>query len=648
MKFEQQYKGFVKYREGTKKPSQKIQGEELLTLHHVRYRGNDGYGGVLNDDVIMVDIDDMREAEKLLEIVNSEGIKCNVLKTTDGMHFYFKHGGLVVRNIGSKHCTASIGFQSMDIKLGDRVTIDCLKYQGVEREWLKEEEWEEVEVIPKWLLPIPKNKFSFLGMDEGEGRNEELFRYILCLQGSKKFNKDEIKDILRMINKYMFVVSIQQDELEVIMRDDAFVESCGECEWFGEKGALLHEKFAKWLIDEHHIIRVNSQLYMYKNDEYVMCGKWLERIIIDAIPNITRNKRLEVISYINAYIVENTEMADCRYVSVGNGVLDLQSGKLQEHSPEWVITNKIDWEWDAECECGIVDTVLDRMSCGDRELRKLMEEMIGYCLVRRNELGIFFILTGDGGGGKSTFLDMVRRMLGEENVSSVGLQDISGKFEKTEIVGKLANIGDDISDVRIEDDSNLKKLITGESVQFQYKGRDVFSFRNYAKLLFASNEIPKFRDLSRGILRRMVIVPFMARFGRDVGGSSSSGEYDPYIADKLRSESAMKYLLKLGIAGVRRVLDAKGFTRVESVEQASKEFEEYNNNVIGFIAEMGEDVVIDQSPTNVYSKYKLWCAECGTTPYGQKKMFIQLKKLGMVSEVLWIDGKSVRKYGKSV
>lgn len=68
-----------------------------------------------------------------------------------------------------------------------------------------------------------------------------------------------------------------------------------------------------------------------------------------------------------------------------------------------------------------------------------------YCLYRRNELGKAFILIGDKSNGKSTFLHVVKNMLGDKNIASLDLKELGDRFKTAELFGKLANIGDDIS-----------------------------------------------------------------------------------------------------------------------------------------------------------------------------------------------------------
>ncbi|MGQ0517616.1 DUF5906 domain-containing protein, partial [Bacillus sp. D-CC] len=77
-------------------------------------------------------------------------------------------------------------------------------------------------------------------------------------------------------------------------------------------------------------------------------------------------------------------------------------------------------------------------------IRFILEEILGYILFRRNEFAATFILTGNGSNGKSSYLKIIRQLVGEENASSLDLNELDQRFKTAELFGKLANIGDDI------------------------------------------------------------------------------------------------------------------------------------------------------------------------------------------------------------
>jgi putative DNA primase/helicase len=243
-------------------------------------------------------------------------------------------------------------------------------------------------------------------------------------------------------------------------------------------------------------------------------------------------------------------------------------------------------------------------------------------MFRRNELGKAFILTGSGSNGKSTFLNMLKTMLGRRNVSALDLKKLNDRFSTVMIFGKLANIGDDISDEFITDAADFKKIVTGETIDAEQKGQPKFEFEPYVKLLFSANNIPRIgkgRD-SHAILRRLIIVPFNAKF------SSSDPDYVPFIGDKLKTQEAMEYLINIGIKGLKRVLITRKFTESEKVQKELEEFEENNNPILGFFKEVDKDEIENEPTNKAYQAYQEYCLANSLQPLSNGEFSKQVKK----------------------
>lgn len=208
-------------------------------------------------------------------------------------------------------------------------------------------------------------------------------------------------------------------------------------------------------------------------------------------------------------------------IGFNNGIYDLATGEMLDFSPDIVITNKIPWDYDAGAYSEIADKVLNKLACNDKQIRALLEECIGYCFFRRNELSKAFILTGEKANGKSTFLDMVRNVLGENNCSALDVGELDERFSVATLGGRLANIGDDISDEFLHGRSvaMFKKIVSGNEIKAEIKNDPNIHFiRPYVKLLFSANNIPRMKDKTGAVLRRLVIIPFNAKFSKKRSG----------------------------------------------------------------------------------------------------------------------------------
>lgn len=629
------YKGFVKTKdkkcvETFKNRTDFKQLEEVQSLPE--------YAGILAEDAILVDIDDMEQANLLLNICEGENIRCKVLQSRSGGHFLFKNSK--VEKCFTK-TTLACGLQNIDIKSGFKNSYEVLKIDGKEREVLYDIfEGEEYQELPKWLFPI-KAKTDFMEMTAGDGRNQALFNYILTLQAND-FSVDEARETIRIINRYILQEPMDESELDVILRDEAFQKPV-----FFKGNTFLFDKFAVFLKNHHHIIRINNQLHLYKDGVYIPGHSEIESVMIQHIPQLNRSKRQEVMSYLDILIRENTPAAPAHLIAFRNGVYNLHDDSFSPFTPSHIITNRIDWDWNPSAYYADTDEVMNNIACHDPAIRSLLEEMVGACLYSSNQLagGKAFILTGSGANGKSTFLNMVKNILGKRNTSVLDMKKLDDRFSTIMLFGKLANIGDDISEEFIRDSSTFKKIVTGEAIDAEQKGQPKFDFDPYCKLIFSANEIPRIgkgKD-SIAILRRLVIIPFNAKF------SSNDPNFKPFIGDSLKGQESMEYLIQLGIQGLKRVLFNNQYTPSTKVQDELKEFEESNNPILGFFRECeNEDFTIENEPTSAaYRRYQEYCISNNLTALSNGEFSKQVKKYyGFTIVDRKINGKKYRIFVK--
>jgi len=198
---------------------------------------------------------------------------------------------------------------------------------------------------------------------------------------------------------------------------------------------------------------------------------------------------------------------------------------------------------------------------------------------------------------------MLKKFLGDDNIATVELKKLSDPFMTAELEHKLANIGDDIDPKEITDTGTIKKLLSGESLTVQRKYQPPFILKNYAKLIFSCNQLPRILDRSYGMYSRLVLIPFTATF------SPHDPDYDPFIEDKITTPNALSYLLNIGLRGLRRLLYNNKFTEPEVVKQALEEYKRENSDVLTWIEEEGIDTkyLLTNTTNKLYSEFRDWC-----------------------------------------
>lgn len=598
----------------------------------------DNVGVLIPAPYIVLDFDTVTDAKKALEIVEAQKLKCNVLKTTRGYHLWFRSAGPYKNTIKAK---LACGIRA-DIKCYGKPCYCKIKDDGVMRTWLQEHEENEVDYLPSYFIPTGNtgSAYNFLGMKSGDGRNQELYNYILYLQ-SKKFTKEQVRETIAVINEHIFKESLPEHELKTILRDESFKEG-EELEQLqkaaAQKGGFNHAALAQEIINSNQLITVNDIIYMYQDGYYKPSKLDIEKQMILKIENIKTNQRNEVLNYIKVMQNKPREQIkiDPYIINLKNCRLNLATGQKLEHTPEVIDFERIPVVYDPDAICPAVDKLLENVFLQDPECIQLFYELLADILTHENIYQKAFLFVGDGANGKSVVLKMLRRFVGIENCSTISLEELSSKFKTAELENKLLNVGDDIENKPIKNSGTLKRLFSGEPMTVERKFGDPFDFQSYATHIFSCNTIPSNSDRSNGMYRRWIIVPFDAKFTADNPG------YDPEISKKVSTDKAMSYLLNLALKGFKSLHKRKGFIEPARAKARKEAFVIENSSVLSWIEdkEITLTQLVSEPRDTLYDKYRAWCGTSCIKEVTSKTFYKELKtRYNLDTKQKYSDGK---------
>lgn len=571
-------------------------------------QGFDNIGLIVPKPIIILDFDTKQDAEIMLKIVEGLDLKCRVMKTTRGYHFWFKSEEPWKC---FKKTRLACGIFS-DCKSHSKNAYVKIRDNGVDREWIRKCPGKEIEEVPDWLRPIstPTDKFNFKGMKDGDGRNQELFNYIVYLQ-SKGFKKQVVIDTIQTINQFVFEYPLSDEEISTICRDDAFKSDEEMDKQIKEQtvGKFSHSEFGDKLIEEYRIITVGTQIYIYEDGYYQKDNRSIERKMIEMFKDIKTQQRSEVLNYvrIQTALERNSIPLEPYIINLKNTRLDIRTSSLLPFTHEAIEFDRIPVAYDPTAYSPDLDKMLNRVFMGDREVVDLFGEMVGYCLMKHCEYASAFIFYGSGSNGKSTILDLIKKFLGQANYSTIELDKLTEKFNTAELENMLANIGDDINNTVIRDTGTIKNLISGNGVMAQRKGERPFNLKAYAKHIYSCNEMPHSFDKTEGMYRRWVFIPFVATFKK------SDPDYDPLIKDKIFTERALSYLLNIALEGAKRLMNNKKFTEPETVKKAKEQYKVDNSNSLTWLNETDKDrnYILSKPAPELYSEFQDYCRISG-------------------------------------
>lgn len=372
--------------------------------------------------------------------------------------------------------------------------------------------------------------------------------------------------------------------------------------------AFRHNVCARRLIEEQGACFVDGMPAIVRDGRYRIGWGEIDKAIIEMRDDVTQQKRKETKLYLDAR-APRVSASPPELIGFENGVLDVLTMEFRAWSAADIMPNVIPHRWDAFAECPIVDESLRKFASGDPGAELNLREAAGLCMFRSPKYGYAPVLLGDGSNGKSTYIAMLRALLGNENVSSLDLATIGKNFMAQHVAGKLANIGDDISNEFLKGDTlaTFKKIATGSRIFSDVKNGVGFEFDPYCTLMFSANEFPRLGDSGYGVMRRLFPIRFNATFRRD------DPDYDPDIVEKLTSEEASMRFAVIAVHGLRRVLERGEMTPNRESERSKGEIERDNNPVLLWIDEAGVERadLVGRVNSDAYRDFSEWCRTNG-------------------------------------
>lgn len=311
---------------------------------------------------------------------------------------------------------------------------------------------------------------------------------------------------------------------------------------------------------------------------------------------------------------------DPRLILFANGCYDFLTG---ERIPDYKLRDKFfpvrikaSFIPDGELETPVWDQFIEDCSGGVREVKLLMQEFVGY-LLSPSEPDQIMLLSPCAGSGKSVLANFTRELLGMDKTCAIALSNFGKSFEISQIYGKVANFCLDISGAVLNDAivAVLKRLTGGgdpETINIKYK--DLFSYINYAKLVFACNENGlRLRSSDTGLARRLICVPFLH--------SCPKNHMDKRLREKLWLERDA-IVTKVVIDALRGLYRRDySFTYTVEGEHLKKKY----MRTVEPSVQMFVDAVCCISPeerewtSELHKEYVQYCEENGLEPVSRRK-----------------------------
>lgn len=309
------------------------------------------------------------------------------------------------------------------------------------------------------------------------------------------------------------------------------------------------------------------------------------------------------------------------FITVNNGILDVRSGTLLPHDPDWFCFSTVDIDFEPDASCSLFKNFLAEIWDGDQKLVESLRLWIGYCLLTAASAQRFAVFKGASRAGKSTLVSLIENLVGYSNAASTSLSLIGSDFGLESLLGKKLVVFQDADKASADRmgvaTERIKSLASNDPMGINRKGQTVVFQKLNAKVNFVCNKMPPFLNDENALTNRMIVFPFW---------KSYQGKEDLELPAKLKSE--LSGIFNWALVGAQALVEGRArlFTAPrgeETLEELAQQFD----SVQGFwveCVELTDGAHNTVTPQQLWDAYRHWCRESGRSAKNRQRFLTEL------------------------
>lgn len=370
-----------------------------------------------------------------------------------------------------------------------------------------------------------------------------------------------------------------------------------------------------------------ARLAMYQPNKgiYTQNTTIIERVLNYIEYGAKSARFTEIIKALAREVPIRPKTIDKDLITAKNGVVDLKRMKLLPFSHKYVFDTTIDTAYNPNIKEPCIDgwtpsKWLNDLACGNEQIKLLLLQVIADAVNGNYSRRKAILLYGNGSNGKGTFQALIENIVGLQNCANLKINQFGERFALSQLIGKTVVIGDDLgAGIYIDDSGAFNSVITNDAVLIEFKGQQMFSARLYCTVIQSTNEMPKMRNRSDGTYRRLIIVPFNAKFQGDGDNWKIKDEY-------INRDDVKEWFLQEALK-----LKFDKFIEPDISKDLLEQYKQENDPVADFKANVFDELVasgMSRIPTGML--YEIFCNYCEQQNYkkwSQKSFNKQLKEL---------------------
>lgn len=427
--------------------------------------------------------------------------------------------------------------------------------------------------------------------------------------------------------------------------------------WFDKKYDRATEVLVQNLERINHIYTVRSdekpEMYIYREGIYVPEGKsiieeQLREILGEQFSTKISKKVLDKIradTYIDAEVF--FKETDRFKIPLKNGILDLKEIILEPFSPDKIYFSKLPVTYIPEMIPEKIEQFLKDILASEDDL-DVFYELAGFCLIKEYTYEKAFMFVGDGRNGKSKALELLKRLVGADNTSNVSLTNLKNDSPFiASLFGKLINLAGDIDSTSLRETGMFKQLTGRDLISANRKYKNIISFENYSKFVFACNELPRVYDYSKGFWERWVLLEFPYYFAEEEEYNRTPEDKrinwkikNPDIIKEITTETELSGFLNMAILGLHRLFKNKKFSYTKGTSEVKENWIRKADSFSAFCMDyLEEDFESAISKKRIRHEYNKYCKKHKVRGVSDRSIKATLQEMyGVIDDYKAING----------
>jgi putative DNA primase/helicase len=310
-----------------------------------------------------------------------------------------------------------------------------------------------------------------------------------------------------------------------------------------------------------------------------------------------------------------------------SGIVELGTGKLRDHDPAAVMTKLAPAFYRPDAACPLWLTFLNRIMGSNLDLIDFLQRAAGYSLTGDTSERCFFLLYGTGANGKTTFLEVLRALVGDYGMQTPAdtlmLKPTGGGIpnDLARLRGARFVTAVETGDGRRMAEPLVKMVTGGDTIAARFLHREFFEFKPAFKVWLATNHKPVIVGPDYAIWSRIRLVPFTVTI--------PAQEQDRHLREKLLEEGAG--ILAWAVEGCRQWRE-KGLGEPEAVKAANTAYREEMDPIRQFVDERClVEAGLRERTGVLYAAFREWCEKNGRHVTNSMTFSLRLQERGLVA-----------------